>query len=94
MAAKKFRSLYLAKTDQVFKVHIDLDEIKEKSLTNIEDPVTAKIPEQIKMEFGDKIKDTWDISVMGKLDKIDFAMGRTLVNRLPKRFFVEFIDIF
>lgn len=83
------------KPDQVFKVHIDLDEIKEKSLTNIDDPVTAKIPEQIKTEFGDKIKNSGTLVLWEKLDKIDFAMGRTLVNRLQKdfcRIYRHFLD--
>ena len=83
------------KPDQVFKVHIDLDEIKEKSLTNIDDPVTAKIPEQIKTEFGDKINNSGTLVLWEKLDKIDFSMGRTLVGRLQKdfcRIYRHFLD--
>ena len=78
-----------------FKVHIDLDDIIENSLDNIEDPVREELPERIKQEFGDKIGNSGTLILWEKLDKIDFSLGKTLVDRFQRdfcRIYRHFLD--
>ena len=67
---------------KVKRAHLDLDEIKEKQLSTLDEPVTANLPDWLVSACPEKVEDTGTLVLWSNMDNLDLKRPETLVNRL------------
>jgi hypothetical protein len=81
--------------NKVFKVYLDLDEIKKGNLTLLPDVEKTKLPSDVKKCFGDRLGPTGTLVWWSNLDNMDLKRAETLVSRINRdlcRIYRHFLD--
>ena len=80
---------------KVMRAHLDLDEIKENSLSTLSEPVTANLPDWLVSACPEKLEDKGTLVLWSNMDNLDLKRPETLVNRLNGelcRIYRHFLD--
>ncbi|MCR9106005.1 MAG: ATP-binding protein [Gammaproteobacteria bacterium] len=83
------------KDGAVYRAYLDLDEIKDKKLTQLPPTKKSKLPKEILKCFSDKLGSSGTLVVWSDLDQMDLRRAETLLKRVNHdlcRIYRHFLD--
>ncbi len=80
---------------EVYRAYLDLDEIKERDLTEFPEATRSELPPELVSCFRDKIGDSGTVVLWDELDQMDLRRAETLIQRVNSelcRVYRHFLD--
>lgn len=93
--ARKTEVYSWQKGQPVYRVTLDLDDVKDQKMQVLNKPEQAELPITVAKALKEKIKDHGTLVVWSKIDQIDFKRADTLTRRINKdlcRVYRHFLD--
>lgn len=83
------------KEGEVYKAYLDLDEIKEKNLTEFPEALKCELPAELRQSFKKSLGRSGTIVIWEELDQMDLRRAETLIQRVNSelcRIYRHFLD--
>jgi len=93
--ARKIEVYSWTKGQKVYRVVLDLDDVKNQKMQVLSKPEQVDLPVAVSKALSKKIKDHGTLVVWSKIDQIDFKRADTLVRRIDRdlcRVYRHFLD--